>query len=325
MVDVLLKAGKVAAVGPDLSPPPGAVVVDAAGLVVAPGGVDPHTHLDAPFTPTLTTADDYFTGTRAALAGGTTTLLDFALPFPSILAGHARHAAAVDRDAAADVALHMAINAWDAGVERDLTRLVKKEGVASFKVFLAYKNALAIDDDAFLRALALARRLGAVTMVHAENADAVEWAREAVFKKGVTGPEGHQLSRPSILEDQGTGRAIALAKLVGAPLYVVHVMSKGAAALIGAARREGQPVFGESVVSAIAADPAGPWRKNYTEAAAHVMSPPIRSPAHQAGVAAALIDGSLQGLGTDHAVWMAAQKGTKEVRGERERVFFFAF
>lgn len=153
----MLRDGKVAAVGPGLAPPPNAVIVDAANLLVAPGGVDAHTHLDAPFTPTLTTVDDYFTGCRAALAGGTTTLLDFALPTPTVAAGFARHAAGVDRDAACDVALHMALNKWDDRVRADLERLVKKEGVASFKMFFSYKGppeqgGLAIDDEGFLGA-----------------------------------------------------------------------------------------------------------------------------------------------------------------------------
>ena len=112
--------------------------------------MDAHTHLDAPFTPDLTTLDDYYTGCRAALAGGTTTLLDFALPTPSVAAGFARHAAAVDADAACDVALHMAVTKWDADVAADLERLVKREGVASFKMFFSYKGALDISDEGFL-------------------------------------------------------------------------------------------------------------------------------------------------------------------------------
>lgn len=180
-------------------------------------------------------------------------------------------------------------------------------------------------------------------MVHAENADAIEWARDATYARGVTGPEGHQLSRPAVFEDQGTNRALTLAGLVSTPLYIVHVMSSGAARLIAAARKEGQPVYGETVLSAFAADPFGLWRKNWTEvsvgvdlgtpfcvlvptcclspiaqhsshppthpqAAAHMMSPPIRSPSHQRGILAALKDGGLSGVGTDHCMWSSAQK-----------------
>lgn len=153
-------------------------------------------------------------------------------------------------------------------------------------------------------------------MIHAENADAVEWARAATFARGVTGPEGHQLSRPAALEDQGTQRALTLAGLVAAPLYVVHVMSAGAAALIAAAREAGQPVYGETVVSAFAADPFGPWRANYAQAAAHLMSPPIRSPMHQAGIVKQLVSGGLSGVGTDHAVWSTAHKSTPAARAD---------
>ena len=147
---MLIQGGSIAAVGPSLKPPAGATIVDVTGLLVAPGGVDAHTHLDAPFTPDLTTLDDYYTGCRAALAGGTTTLLDFALPTPSLAAGFARHAAAVDADAACDVALHMAVTTWDAGVASELEALVAREGVTSFKMFFSYKGALDISDEGFL-------------------------------------------------------------------------------------------------------------------------------------------------------------------------------
>lgn len=318
VADVLLKGGKIARVSPTpLRPPRGAAVVRAAGLLLAPGGVDPHTHLDAPFMGG--TADDYWSGTRAALAGGTTTVIDFALPaHPSqpLAAAHARAAALVTRDAAADVGLHVAVAApWSDEVKRDMASLSSR-GVASFKFFLAYKGAYAIDDGSLLEAMAHAKGLGAVSMAHCENADAVDFLAAATVARGVTGPEGHALSRPASLEDEGTARAIALAGIVGAPLYVVHVMSRGAAASIAAARATGQPVYGEAVTAGVAGDSQGVRSKNFTVAAAHVMSPPIRSVAHQTALGAALARGDLQGIATDHAPFSAAAKATAAARAD---------
>lgn len=301
-----------------LKAPRGAAVVDAAGLLLAPGGVDPHTHLDAPFMGG--TADDYFTGTRAALAGGTTTVLDFALPASPaqpLAAAHARAAALVARDAATDVGLHVAVAApWSDAVKRDMTSLVARHGVASFKFFLAYKGAYAIDDGSLLAAMAHAKALGAVSMAHCENADALDFLAAAAVARGVTGPEGHALARPASLEDEGTGRAITLAGIVGAPLYIVHVMSRGAATAIAAARAAGQPVYGEVVAAGVAGDSQGVRSKNYTVAAAHVMSPPIRSRAHQEALGRALASGDLQGIATDHAPFSAAKKATPAARAD---------
>lgn len=167
-----------------------------------PGAIDPHTHLDAAMMGTVT-ADDFYTGTAAALAGGTTTVIDFALPRSSdddLLAALDASEEKASRDAACDYSFHVAITNWSSKIESQLQRIARDRGVNSFKFFLAYKNAFAVDDDAFLQGLESCRRAGALAMVHCENADAVDLWQKKVVEVGVRGPEGHPISRPSILE-----------------------------------------------------------------------------------------------------------------------------
>lgn len=192
----------------------------------------------------------------------------------------------------------------------------KNSGINSFKFFLAYKDAFAVDDATLMKGFEACKKNGALAMVHCENADAVDLWQKKVLSLGITGPEGHALSRPSILEDEGTKRALSLAVLVGAPLYVVHVMSAGAAALIAAARNGlsgpsfpfPQRVWGEAVVSGIAGDDSKVFSKDFRTAAASVMSPPIRNARHREALRAALAGGGLSVLATDHAVFNASQK-----------------
>ena len=192
----------------------------------------------------------------------------------------------------------------------------KNSGINSFKFVLAYKGAFAVDDATLLKGFEACKKNGALAMVHCENADAVDLWQKKVLSLKITGPEGHVLSRPSILEDEGTKRALSLAALVGAPLYIVHVMSSGAAALIAAARngRSGlsfpfpQRVWGEAVVSGIAGDDSRVFEKDFGTAAASVMSPPIRSARHSEAIRASLAGGGLSVLATDHAVFNFSQK-----------------
>lgn len=348
--DVLVRAGKIAAVGPDIevpstsSPSPSSLpswlpkfffdakrrrgeknqqqnlkTIDCSGLLVLPGAIDPHTHLDAQMMGT-TTADDFYSGTRAALAGGTTTIIDFALPRAGdgdLLAGLERYER-VAKVAACDYGFHVAVTNWSSRIEEQIGEITRSRGINSFKFFLAYKGAFAVDDATLMKGFEACRRNGALAMVHCENADAVDLWQKKVLSLGIAGPEGHALSRPSILEDEGTKRALSLAALVGAPLYVVHVMSAGAAALVAAARNglstDGpsfpfpQRVWGEAVVSGIAGDDSKVFSKDFRTAAASVMSPPIRSARHREALRAALAGGGLSVLATDHAVFNASQK-----------------
>ncbi|KAK9825674.1 hypothetical protein WJX81_001526 [Elliptochloris bilobata] len=304
--DVLIADGLIQAVGRDLQAPANARTINAAGKLVMPGGIDPHTHLDAHMMGTIS-CDDFYSGQAAALAGGTTMHIDFALPSNGDLAaGFARYQAAAAKSVM-DYSFHMAVTSWDDKVAADMGELAAA-GINSFKFFLAYKGVFAVTDAQLLQGLARCKELGALPMVHCENADALVDAQERVFASGVTGPEGHYLSRPAVFEDEGTARALRLAEYVNVPLYVVHVMSGGAADEVARARRGGQRVVGEAVASGFASEERMVWDADFRVAAQYVMSPPIRSPEHQRRLKAALAGGMLGVVATDHAPFNSSQK-----------------
>ena len=272
-----------------------------------PGGIDPHTHLAMPFMGQVA-CDDFFTGHAAALAGGTTFHIDFALPINhDLIAGYQewRKKASI---AAMDYGFHMAVTSWNDKVAEQMGQLTERHGINSFKFFMAYKGALMVNDEQLLAGFSRCREIGALAQVHAENGDAVAEGQKRIFEAGITGPEGHALSRPALLEGEATARAARIAEFVNTPLYVVHVMSQDAAEEITRARSHGARIIGETVTSAIALDESLMWHSNFTIASQYVMSPPIRSKAHGSAVRAALAGGQLQVLGTDHAVFNSTQK-----------------
>jgi len=307
--DVVVEDGVITGVGRGLQAPAGAQVVDATGKLVMPGGIDPHTHLEMPFMG-QEACDDFFSGQAAALAGGTTMHIDFALPAgpsgKSLMAGF-RKWQEKSAKACMDFGFHMAVTSWSSEVAADMGELVK-QGINSFKFFFAYKGALMVTDDEFVQGLQRCKELGALVQVHCENGDAVAAGQAKVFASGITGPEGHALSRPAVLEGEATARAIRLAKWVNTPLYVVHVMSIDAMEEVARARIAGQRVIGEPVVSGLAVDESRMWDPDFKIAAQYVMSPPIRSAEHRPALKKALASGVLQIVATDHAVFNSTQK-----------------
>lgn len=237
--DVYIEDGVVVAVRPNIPVDVDNVrVIDATGKYVMPGGIDPHTHLEMEFMGTVT-IDDFFSGHAAALAGGTTMHIDFVIPVNGNLTAGLesyKHKAA---KAAMDYGFHMAITKWNDEVAREMEVMVKEHGINSFKFFMAYKGSLMVTDDLLLQGLRKCKSLGALAMVHAENGDAVAEGQQRMIDLGITGPEGHALSRPPILEGEATARAIRLAKFINMLLYF-HVMSIDAMDEIVKAKREGQ-------------------------------------------------------------------------------------
>uniref|UniRef100_A0A453FRH9 dihydropyrimidinase n=3 Tax=Aegilops tauschii subsp. strangulata TaxID=200361 RepID=A0A453FRH9_AEGTS len=306
--DVYIEDGVVVAVRPNIPVGDDNVrVIDATGKYVMPGGIDPHTHLEMEFMGTVT-IDDFYSGHAAALAGGTTMHIDFVIPVNGNLTAGLESYKHKAEKAAMDYGFHMAITKWNDEVSREMEVMVKEHGINSFKFFMAYKGSLMVTDDLLLQGLQKCKSLGALAMVHAENGDAVAEGQQRMIDLGITGPEGHALSRPPVLEGEATSRAIRLAKFVNTPLYVVHVMSTDAMEEIAKAKREGQRVIGEPVVSGLVLDDSWLWDPDFATASKYVMSPPIREAGHNKALQAALSSGILQLVGTDHCTFNSTQK-----------------
>ncbi len=306
--DVLCEKGRIAAIGDKLNAPADAARIDAGGQYVMPGGIDPHTHMQLPFMGTVA-SDDFYTGTAAGLAGGTTMIIDFVIPNPqqNILEAYHQWRDWAEK-AVADYTFHVAITWWDDSVHADMETLVRDHGVNSFKHFMAYKGAIMADDEVLVNSFTRARELGAIPTVHAENGELVFRLQQAIFEKGITGPEGHPLSRPPEVEGEAANRAIRIAEVLGTPLYVVHNSCRQSLEAITRARSEGQRVFGEVLAGHLLIDESVYRHPNFEVAAAHVMSPPFRSKEHQDLLWRGLQSGNLQTTATDHCCFCAPQK-----------------
>ncbi|MEC7985543.1 MAG: dihydropyrimidinase [Myxococcota bacterium] len=306
--DILCVGEQIAAIGLDLETPSGAEVVDASGCYVMPGGIDPHTHMELPFMGTVA-SEDFFTGTTAAAVGGTTMIIDFVIPSPQQRILDAYHTwRGWAEKAASDYSFHVAITWWDDSVYEDMGTLVKDWGVNSFKHFMAYKNAIMCDDEVLVNSFSRARDLGAWCTVHAENGELVYRLQQEVADMGILGPEGHPLSRPPEVEGEAANRAIRIAQVLGAPLYLVHTSCKEALEAVTRARLEGQRVFGEVLAQHLVIDDSVYRDLDWRTAAHHVMSPPFRPKGHQEALWRGLQSGMLQTTATDHCCFCTSQK-----------------
>ncbi|WP_338771009.1 dihydropyrimidinase [Massilia sp. METH4] len=306
--DVLCEGDRIVAVGTDLDVPAGAQVIDAGGQYVMPGGIDPHTHMNLPFMGTVT-ADDFYTGTAAGLAGGTTTIIDFVIPNPqqSLLEAYHQWRGWAAK-AAGDYTFHVAITWWSDLVHEEMGVLVRDHGVNSFKHFMAYKNAIMADDETLVKSFRRSLELGAIPTVHAENGELVYQLQRDLLAKGMTGPASHPLSRPPAVEAEAANRAIAIAGVLETPLYIVHVSCKESLDAITRARAAGQRVYGEALAGHLIIDDSVYQNPDFDFAAGHVMSPPFRSKEHQRALWQGLRGGNLHTTATDHCTFCAEQK-----------------
>ena len=304
--DVLIEGGRIAAIGQGLT---GGEVIDASGCYVMPGGIDPHTHLEMPFMGTYS-SDDFESGTRAALAGGTTMVIDFALPAPD--QGLLDALKIWDNKTArahCDYSFHMAVTAWNERVFDEMPTVVGR-GITSFKHFMAYKGALMVNDDEMFASFRRVGELGGIAMVHAENGDVVADLSARLLAEGNTGPEAHAWSRPPQVEGEATNRAIMIADMAGVPLYVVHVSCEDSHEAIRRARAAGRRVWGEPLIQHLTLDESEYLNPDWDHAARRVMSPPFRNARHQESLWAGLMSGSLSVVATDHCAFTTGQKRT---------------
>ncbi len=303
--DVLIHGDKIEAIGPNLH---GDHEFDATGCYVMPGGIDPHTHLEMPFMGTYST-DDFESGTRAGLAGGTTMVVDFCLPSPgqSLLEAIQMWDNKSSR-ANSDYSFHMAVTWWGEQVFDEMDTVVNEHGINSFKHFMAYKGSLMVNDDELFASFKRLGSLGALPMVHAENGDVVAELQAKYMAEGNTGPEAHAYSRPPQVEGEATNRAIMIADMAGVPLYVVHTSCEDAHEAIRRARQNGKRVYGEPLIQHLLLDESEYFDKDWDHSARRVMSPPFRDKKNQDSLWAGLSAGSLQVVATDHCAFTTEQK-----------------
>jgi dihydropyrimidinase len=294
--DVLIDGESVVAVGTGLTADE---VIDASGCLVLPGLIDNHTHLSMPFGGTWS-CDDYDTGTAAAAAGGTTCIVDFIIQYVGGTLAEAREEWHGRADGAAhiDYGFHMAITDARPEVVAEMEQCVA-EGITSFKVFMAYKGALMVDDEQFLAVLEQTGRTGGLVMVHCENGDAVVRYQKEAMEAGNSDPKFHAWSRPPEVEGEATGRAIRLAEWTKRPLFVVHVTCEDSVVEIQRARDRGLPIYGETCLQYLFLTVDELARPGF-EGAKFVCSPPLREKRHQEVLYKALRQGALQGISTDH-------------------------
>jgi dihydropyrimidinase len=307
--DVAFDDGKITAVGTALERD-GAEVVDVTGKRLMPGFIDGHTHMDMPFGGTVT-ADNWDTGTAAAVAGGTTTLVDFSLQdIEGTLTGAVETWQQKASVARIDFGLHVAITNLTEDVKRELPSLPGL-GVATIKIFMAYKGTpLYTEDDDLFEAMQIARECGLLVLVHAENGDAIAKLQEQALARGETEPRFHATTRPEAVEAEATNRAIRLAEVAEAPLLVVHVTCHAALDEIRRAHERGRPVYGETCPQYLVFSEADLAKPDF-EGAKYVCSPPLRHPSNQGKLWAGLQAQDLHIVGSDHCSFNF--KGQKEM------------
>jgi dihydropyrimidinase len=297
--DIGIADGRITAIGPALPLDSARQVIEAAGMLVMPGGVDVHTHLDMPFGGT-TSADDFESGTIAAAFGGTTTLIDFAIQQKGQSLRQAFEAwmRKADQKAAIDYAFHCIIT--DLGdTQLDEMGVLIGEGVSSFKLFMAYPGVLMVDDATIFRAMSQAAKYGGLICMHAENGGAIDVIVRRALAEGKRAPKYHALTRPTTAEAEATGRAVALAEMAGSPVYIVHLSCNDALEKVREARDRGLPAYAETCpqylyLSLEQMDAPG------FESAKYVFTPPLREKWHQDKLWQGLADDVLQVVSTDH-------------------------
>ena len=303
IADVYVEGERVSLIGTSLDVDAD-VVIDATDKLVLPGAIDPHTHLDMPFGGTVT-IDDVTSGQTAAAFGGTTCHIDFCIQgqgqsFAEALAvWHAKR----EGNAIIDNGFHIAVTDLENGGTLEELATLPAQGITSYKLFMAYKGALMVDDETLFRTMQVAAETGALVMVHAENGDVIDVLVKEALAAGNTAPLYHALTRPPELEGEATNRAIQLAHLAGSPLYVVHVTCKEAVDPIAKARRSGWKVWGETCTQYFFIDDTFLERADF-EGAKYVYSPPAREKANQDVLWDAVRTDVLSAISTDHCAFL---------------------
>jgi dihydropyrimidinase len=305
--DIYIEDDTIARIGVNLAAPPGTEVIDAIGKLVFPGFIDPHVHIHLPFMATFA-KDTHSTASKAALIGGTTTFIEMCCPSreQDALEGYQLWKQKAAGNSACDYAFHMAVTRFDDRTEAQLREIVR-DGTASFKIFLAYKNFFGVTDEEMFHTLKLAAELGVITTAHCENAELVGQLQQQLLAGGKTGPQWHEPSRPEAVEAEGTGRFATFLEQTGAVGYVVHLSCAPALRAAVEAKLRGVKLYVESVLPHFLLDKTYAERPG-VEGMKHVMSPPLRHKRNQPLLWDALQASLIDTVGTDHCPFDLEQK-----------------
>src|SRR5436189_1476591 len=298
--DIFCEHERITHIDRNIDAPEGAEVINASGKYVFPGFIDPHVHIYLPFMGTFS-KDTYETGSKAALVGGTTTLIEMCCPSrkEEALASFELWMSQAVGKSACDFSFHMGVTKFDDTTDKQLREIVKR-GISSFKIFLAYKGAFGVDDTELYRTLKLAKELGVIVTAHCENETLVAERCKELLAAGKTDPSQHHESRPPAVEAEGVHHLMTFAELTGAATYIVHLSCKEALSTAIAARQRGVRVAVETLIQYLTLDKTYAERPNF-EGAKYVMSPPLRDVRNQAILWAGLRDGLINTVATDHA------------------------
>lgn len=305
VADIFIEGEKIKAIGKDL-PMQAEETIDATGMQVFPGGIDPHVHLDMPFMGTFS-SDSYETGTRAALHGGTTTVIDFILQQQgnSLKAALEDWRSRSDNNSIGDYSFHMAVTDFNVNTKKEIKHLVEEEGITSFKTFMAYKGALMIDDRQMVGLMEEVKKQGGLVTVHATNGDMIDYLVAKHREEGKLAPLYHYLSQPEVTEAEATERFADMANYTGCPGYIVHLTCEGALNAVRNATRRNQNVLVETCIQYLLLD-ASLYESE--DAAKWVMSPPLREKKDQETLWAGINQGLVKVVATDHCPFKWKQK-----------------
>ena len=304
--DLLVEGEHILAIGAGLPEEGVDRVIDASGKLVFPGGIDPHVHLAMPFMGTAS-SDDYTTGTRAALHGGTTTVIDFVLQTQGDTLASALEAwrGRSANKACCDYSFHIAVTDFNEHTKAEIGPLILEQGLPSFKVFMAYKGALMLDDRQMMGLMQEVRDHGGMINVHATNGDVIDGLVAQHLAEGKTAPLYHYLSQPEVTEAEASGRFADLAHYTGVPGYIVHMTCQGALDQVRRASYRNQRVYAETCIQYLLLDASLYERE---DGAKWVMSPPLREPKDQEALWAGINQGLIQVVATDHCPFSLEQK-----------------
>lgn len=304
--DIFIEGEYVKMIGKDLAVN-AQKVIDATGMIIFPGGIDPHVHLDMPFMGTYS-SDNYETGTRAALFGGTTMVIDFILQKQ----GNTLHAALkdwqsrADNNCIGDYSFHMAVTDFNDDTRKEIREFIEEEGISSFKTFMAYKGALMIDDRQMIGLMEEVKMHGGLINVHATNGDMIDYLTQKHKAEGKLSPLYHYLSQPEVTEAEASERFADMANFTGCPGYIVHLTCEGALNAVRNATRRNQKLFVETCIQYLILD-ASLYEKDF-EGAKWVMSPPLREKKDQETLWAGINQGIVNVVATDHCPFKWEQK-----------------